>query len=495
MRKKSLSIAVLILVVFLLSSSVKVVADLAAPFRVPVLVGTAAPTATAVPQSTAVATLSFNEADPAKYILNTTVDYDAHALTVYQDIYYPNNSGLPFDRLVLAVVPNLWEGSFLLNSVSVNDIETANFSLNGQRMEIVLPAALNPGERVHLNIKYILTLPFAEQEDPGISRPRIFGYTTRQINLTNWYPFVVPFINGEWVLHEPWVYGEHLVYDLADYEVNLSFTDPENAPVVAASGYAESMGSFTRYTIDSARTFALSASRDFGVATMESGGVTLSSYYLQPFDVAGRAALEASAEAVDVYGEIFGPYPHKSLAIVMGDFNDGMEYSGFFYLSRDFYSLYDGTPANYLTFVSVHETAHQWWFEQVASDQAMQAWVDEALSTYSEHLYYENVHPDLIDWWWTYRIDFYKPKGLVDITIYEGNGFRPYTNAVYFMGAHFLEDLRGRIGEDAFFAFLKDYVSQGRGRIVTAADFFRILRTHTTTDFSDLIEKYFKNSY
>ena len=49
----------------------------------------------------------------------------------------------------------------------------------------------------------------------------------------------------------------------------------------------------------------------------------------------------------------------------MGDFNDGMEYSAFFYLSRDFYNLYDGTPANYLTFVAVHETAHQWWFEQV----------------------------------------------------------------------------------------------------------------------------------
>lgn len=495
MRRKSLPIIVVILVVFLLSSSVKVVADLAAPFRVPVLVGTAAPTATPAPQVTSEPTPSFTETDLSRYILNTTVDYDAHALTVYEDIYYLNSSGVSLDRLVLAAVPNLWEGAFLLTSVSVNDAEISNTVLTGQRMEIPLASALNPGERVHLNIKYILTLPFAEQEDPGISRPRIFGYTTRQINLTNWYPFVVPFVNGEWVLHEPWVYGEHLVYDLADYEVNLSFTDPENAPVVAASGSAEAMGSFTRYTINAARTFALSASRDFGVATMQSGDVTLSSYYLQPFETAGRAALEASAEAVDIYGELFGPYPHKSLAIVMGDFNDGMEYSAFFYLSRDFYSLYDGTPANYLTFVSVHETAHQWWFEQVANDQAMQAWVDESLSTYSEHLYYENVHPDLIDWWWTYRIDFYKPKGLVDITIYEGNGFRPYTNAVYFMGAHFLEELRLRIGDEAFFAFLKDYFAQGRGRIATSADFFRILRTHTSTDFSDLVTKYFKNSY
>ena len=45
--------------------------------------------------------------------------------------------------------------------------------------------------------------------------------------------------------------------------------------------------------------------------------------------------------------------------------------------SRDFYSLYDGTPANYLTFVAVHETSHQWWFEQVGNDQAQQPWLDE----------------------------------------------------------------------------------------------------------------------
>ena len=44
-----------------------------------------------------------------------------------------------------------------------------------------------------------------------------------RLNLTNWYPFVVPYINGEWILHEPWYYGEHLVYDAADYEVNVKF--------------------------------------------------------------------------------------------------------------------------------------------------------------------------------------------------------------------------------------------------------------------------------
>ena len=68
-------------------------------------------------------------------------------------------------------------------------------------------------------------------------------------------------------------------------------------------------------------------------------------------------------------------------------------------------------------------------------------------------------------------------------------------NATYFQGAHFLEDLRARIGDEAFFAFLQDYLAQGNGKIVTANDFFRILSTHTSTDTSDIIRQYFQNIY
>lgn len=433
----------------------------------------------------------------AKYTLNAAVDYDAHTVTVDQTILYPNQTGNQLNTLVLAVTPNLWAGSFTLSSLVIDGETVTTYSLDGQRLDVSLASFLPAGGVTEIKLQYTLALPFAEQEDPGISRPRIYGYTSRQINLVNWYPFVVPNINGEWILHDPWYYGEHLVYDAADYEVNLKFSDPASVPVVASSGVPEALpdGS-TRYTIESARTFALAASRDFQVASTVVGDVTLTSYYFPFNERGGQAALQASAQALQVFSSRYGPYPHKSLSIVMGDFNDGMEYSAFFYLSRDFYNLYDGTPANYLTFVAAHETAHQWWFEQVASDQALQPWLDETLATYSERLYYESTYPDIVSWWWSYRIDFYKPGGFVDIPIYEGQGFRPYTNAAYFQGAHFLEKLRERIGDEAFFAFIQDYLNQGRGRIVTANDFFRILRTHTgATDISDLVNQYFRSVY
>jgi hypothetical protein len=430
----------------------------------------------------------------ATYTLNTMIDYDLHTVTVDEVVLYPNHTGQNLDRLVLAAVPNLWPGSFTLTSFLVDGV-SATYTLDGQRLEVTLPSPLLPETVRMLSIQYTLALPFAEQEDPNVSRPRIYGYTTRQLNLTNWYPFVLPFINGNFVLHDPWYYGEHLVYDPADYEVNLRFTDPASTPVVASSGLPEPQDGFTRYTLTAGRTFALSASRVFQVSALQVGDVILTSYYFSFNEGSGQAALQASAEAVQAYSQRYGPYPHKTLAIVMGDFNDGMEFSAFFYLSKDFYSLYDFTPKNYLTFVAVHETSHQWWFEQVANDQALQPWLDESLATYSERIYYETYHPDMLAWWWSYRIDFYNPQGFVDIPIYDGQGFRPYTNAVYFRGAHFLEDLRGRIGDEAFFAFIRDYYTQGNGKIVTANDFFRILKTHTTVDISDLVRQYFQNAY
>ena len=493
---KKISLSFLVIIFFLSACSSNQAAEISTPteqvfLTLPVTETSAAPTETPIPTNTPLPTL-----ERARYTLNTTIDYDAHTVTVDQTILYPNLTGNQLNALVLAVTPNLWDGSFSLTGISIDGQPVTTYTLDGQRLDISLASLLPAGSTTEIKLQYTLTLPFAEQEDPSVSRPRIYGYTSRQINLVNWYPFVVTYINGEWTLHDPWFYGEHLVYDSADYEINLKFIDPATTPIVAASGVPEAQpdGS-TRYTINSARTFALAASRDFQTSSTQVGDVTLTSYYFPFNEAGGQAALQASAQALQVYGARYGAYTHKSLAIVMGDFNDGMEYSAFYYLSRDFYNLYDGTPANYLTFVAVHETAHQWWFEQVANDQALQPWLDESLATYSERLYYENTYPDLVPWWWSYRIDFYKPEGFIDIPIYEGQGFRPYTNATYFQGAYFLEKVRQRIGDEAFFAFVQDYLNQGRGKIVTANDFFNILRSHSGTDISDLINQYFRSVY
>ncbi|HET7142380.1 MAG TPA: M1 family metallopeptidase [Anaerolineales bacterium] len=426
-----------------------------------------------------------------KYTLNTTIDYDRHIVSMDETIAYPNHTGQSLDKLVLAVAPNLWPNCFSLISLSINDTPVTNYTLKAHRLGIPLPTPLAPDSVATVTLGYKLSLPFLDQAHS--LRARIFGYSDIQMNLVNWYPFIVPFIDGEWAIREPWSHGEYLVYPFADFEVNLKFTNPENVPVVAASGFAEPNGEFTRYTLTEGRAFAISASRDFQVSTMQVGDTMVYSYYLPIYQRAGLAAMNASAQAVQVFSQRFGLYPHKTLSIVMADFKDSMEFSALYFHSRSFYDLYNGTPEDYLTFVAVHETGHQWWFDQVANDQALEPWLDESLSTYSESLYYEALLPDLLPLWWSKRIDFFEPGGVINIPVYDGQNDDNYKRTVYFNGAHFLQDLRQRIGDDSFHAFLRDYYDQSRGRIVSANDFFRILDENTDVDYSDIVRGYFRN--
>ncbi|MBI5951812.1 MAG: M1 family metallopeptidase [Chloroflexi bacterium] len=464
----------------------------AAPAPMPTVVPSETPLPTNIPatSTTIPPTQVPIPARPA-YTLDTTVNYDAHKVTVNETVVYPNHSGKRLDSLVLAIPANLWQNCFYLDSIHVDGAPVTDYTLTAHRLEIPLPTPLEADSVAALTLGYRLSLPYMDQAHS--LRARIFGYSDIQMNLVNWYPFIVPIRDGEWMIRDPWSHGEYLVYPIADFEVNLKFTNPENQPVVATSGFAEPNGDSTRYTLTEARAFAISASREFQVSQMQVGETTVYSYYLPIYQRAGEAAMVASAQAIQAFSQKFGTYPHKTLSVVIADFKDSMEFSALYFHSRSFYDLYDGTPANYLTFVAVHETAHQWWFDQVANDQALEPWLDESLTTYSESIYYETLYPDMLSWWWSYRIDFFEPQGYIDIPVYDGQNDDNYKHTVYFNGAHFLQDLRQRIGDETFQAFVQDYFAQNRGGIVTGEDFFRILNQHTDADYSDIVSGYFRS--
>jgi hypothetical protein len=426
------------------------------------------------------------------YTLDTFINYDAKTVSVTQSIDYANNTGVALDDIVLAVVPNLWFGVFRLESLTIFDLLEPEYELDGQRLTIQLPDPLPPNASITIDVGYTLNPPAHNPNpDPNLVRPDIFGYTANQMNLVDWYPFIVPYDNG-WLLNRPWFYGEHLVYDPADFEVTVTFSDAARAPVVASSGVVtQTDGITTTYKLNAGRTFALSMSREYQVASAEIDSIQVNSYYLPFFEAGGKAALDATLDAIQTYTRLFGPYQHESLAVVQGQFNDGMEYDGLYFLSNAFYNLYDGTERNFLVMVAAHETCHMWWFGAVANDQANHPWLDETLATYCELLFYEDHYPDAVNWWWEYRITFHNPQGKIDNPVSTYGGFTPYTNATYRRGALFLHDLRGRMGDETFFAFLQDYYNQMTGKRATPDDFFRVLAKHNTADISDLLAEYF----
>ena len=436
-------------------------------------------TATTLPQPT-----SPSQSARTQYTLFALLDYYGHQLAVDETIAYTNQTGVSLNEIVMAVEA-MHRGGFTLEHILLNG-SPLNFDINGHRLTVYLSQPLAPNAQLTLAIRFRIDIPAKVQDKP-------YGYDgNKQVNLTDWYPFVVPYVNS-WILHDDYYLGEHLVYDAADFDVNVKTTDA--GITFATSGVEEPNGEWTRYRLYGARTFALSASDRFQMVESSVGAAAMRAYYYPGYEDEGLAILNAMVRSVGLFESLFGTYPYGSLSVVQADLNDGQEYDGLVFLATKFYNEYSGSARSNLVAIGVHEIAHQWWFGLVGSDQAMEPWLDEALCVYSEALFYQNIYPNSSDWWWQFRVNYFGPSGYVDTSIYEAPTFRAYVNAAYLNGANFMETLHYRMGNDAFFAFLKDYTSRfGRGH-ATAYDFFAVARQNTTADISDLIAAYFRIGY
>lgn len=429
------------------------------------------------------------------YDIEVTLNYDAKQASVVETIRYPNQGGEALGEIQLAIEPAFYYGTFQLESISLADgMLLSGETWEGTRLKVPLPAPLSPGASLELKIQYQLLLPTPERSVE--TRPVPFGATARQTNLVDWYPYIPPYQpDSGWLAHDQGYFGEHTVYELADFDVRLKFENPRPNLTTAASAPAVQDGDWQVYHLEAGRNFAISVSDQYEVLQGKAGDVTVISYAFPFNQGSNQQVLDTTIQAVELYQELFGAYPRSQLSAIEANFLDGMEYEGLYFLSEGFYNLYTGTPAEYLTAIAAHETAHQWWYAGVANDQAMEPWLDEALCTYAERIYYERYYPDALSWWWGYRVDYYDPRGWVDGSIYNPEGYRAYRDAVYLNGAHFLEDLRTRIGDETFFAFLKDYTMENRGKIATSAVFFETLKRHSETDISDLVSQYFQKTY
>ena len=427
--------------------------------------------------------------DPlSKYTLSAQLDYDTHLVNVDQQISYVNTTASELSELLLLVEPNSYPNGFSLGELTwENEEPISNYTLTGRELIIPLPDILSPGSAVTVNLSYQLNLP--NQNAP-------YGYTERQANLSDWYPYVPPYISSEgWLVRDDAFLGEHLAYDLAEFMVAVQLANAFSAQgrelVIAASSAPDLDGNTYHYHHSPARNFALSVSDLYQVLETQVGNVQVKSYSFPFHAQADIAALEESAKALSIFNELFGPYPHQSLSVVEADFLDGMEFDGLIFLSHAFYDYYTGDQRSNLTIIAAHEVAHQWFYGLVGNDQAMEPWLDEALSTFSEVYFYENAYPELVDWYWENRVYFHDPQGWVDSTIYEAEGYYPYRYAVYLRGALFLDELRSLMGEVAFLEFLRAYLDQYNASQVTGDDFFNLLSEHTSADLSGLIGTYF----
>ncbi|MBC8170784.1 MAG: M1 family metallopeptidase [Anaerolineae bacterium] len=417
-----------------------------------------------------------------RHTIQATMDFHAQTVVVDQVITYINRSGKTLNDFVLNIEPNRYPGAFSLFSLAQGR-QTPTFDLTGRRLLINLIEPLETSCALKLQLSFLVTVPAVSD---GVQAFKgFFGHSERQLNLGHWLPTVALRAGDEWITRQSVFVGEQEVLTDADWDVTLKVNQAGETLMVAAPGEVTQLKpNQWRYVLANSRDFTMSLSEEFTLNKVTTeNGITLELYTFPDAKVdtqggildGANHALLTGKQALETYSTLFGDYPYSRMLVIQGDFPDGMEFSSLVFVSTTWFKQFTGDPAGFLTLITVHEIAHQWWYARVGNDPALAPWLDEALATYSEFIYLEEYYPELKDWWWQFRVRDYAPDGFVDSTVYEFSSIREYINAIYLRGVLMLDALREDLGTEAFFAWLKAYASAGAGEVVTPGFLWSLL--------------------
>jgi len=424
-----------------------------------------------------------------RYQFEMTLDYSRHTAAVVQTIDYLNKSTFSLPSLLIVIPARYFPNTYQQTELSGDMV--AGFSEEGIRTTVQLTQPLEPGQRTNLRLSYNLSFP---------QREGSFGWTQRQLNLSNWYPFIPPLSSDQtWISHDPlidpanMVVGEYIVNEIADFQLTLRLA--ENLPnlLVASGATTEAIPDGMLYSLEKARGLSFSISNQFYQQQLEHNGTLIQAYVFDYQKDKAPAMLQIASQTMDLFTDIFGPYYRRQISLVSADFLHNMEMDGMVLLSSKILDFYDGTAENNLTILVPHELSHQWFYSQVGNDQAMEPWLDEALATYSEYLFYEHFYPELTVWWWDNRVHAHPHDGAVNNSIYDAGTYENYRASVYLNGAIFLHELHISMADQAFLPALKTYVEKNYLKIATETDFVDVFQAASPdVDLKAIFARYFK---
>jgi aminopeptidase N len=177
----------------------------------------------------------------------------------------------------------------------------------------------------------------------------------------------------------------------------------------------------------------------------------------------------------------FGPYPFagEKYGHVTFEWRGAMEHqtvTSFGDLFYDAWDLLDGDR------IMLHEVAHQWFGNSLGPSLWQDIWLNEGFASYCEALWVENnegTEAYLANMRGRQRIELWQGQGPVfdPMPVFPGN-------VIYDKGAWILHMLRGRLGDEAFFALLQEYAT-GADRpfgTVTTAGFIALAQDHAGDD-------------
>lgn len=450
--------------------------------------------------------------DLTEYRIDVELDEKNKTYTGWQYTTFTNTTGLPLEEIYFNLYPNAFrdlEGAPIMLTQEFTDplrydkgyidilevsIDDRNLDLlyevlgeNNTLLKVSLDNKLEPGDKIELFLGYDAKLPNVKER---------FGYGQRAMNFGNWYPILCVYDEDGWNLEPYYNLGDPFYSDVANYKVSIKTTKDM---VVASSGniVMENIKDGEKtYQIEGKliRDFAWAASPEFKVKELKADDTLVKLYYLDEKSTTVKNALKASVDSIKTFNKIFGRYPYGQYSVVMSEFPSGMEYPTFVLISNDYFN---NASKDILEQVIVHETAHQWWYGLVGNNQVKEAWLDEALTTYSEVIYSKEVYGEesARDYYqsnisngFEYGKRYLGKNQEVNRHLKDFDGWNDYSILVYTKGAMFINQIKNNYGEENLYKILNRYFEENKFHNAATDDFIRVGEEVTGSSFNDLVD-------
>ncbi len=365
----------------------------------------------------------------ATYDVAATLNWSAGTLAVSSTAMVTNNSDDAVGALTFSVLPAKI-GQMVLEQTLVGDTP-AETATSDHALIVTLPSPLGPGEQVPVRIDYSSKFG-SNSKDKQWLFAKINGIVTAY----RWIPWL-----SRAMTYERPNFGEPFITGNSE-EVTVRLTSDRQL-LYATTGKRTSVSGLTQtFVARDVRDFNFSASPSYKVASSTQGTTKVKVYYrsLDPSKL-----MSAAKRALKGFKARVGPYAWPRFTVAESHSGLGMESPALVWIPAT-------TPSSNISYLTTHETAHQWFYAAVGSDQANQPFADEALA--------EFLTRDLLG---SSRAPMCDTKRL-DRTIYD-YGASCYYDVVYIQGFNYIKAYRTRVGEEAFWAGMRDYYDSYRLRI------------------------------
>jgi len=226
----------------------------------------------------------------------------------------------------------------------------------------------------------------------------------------------------------------------------------------------------SRWEIDQpVRGLSLSAAK-YQVFETHTGKVPIYAFLLPESTYLANIYIDATAKYITTYESMFGPYPFPKFAIVENFFPTGYGFASYTLLGSQVLQL----PFIIETSLG-HEIAHSWWGNGVYSDYSQGNW-SEGLTTYvADYLFKERQSEKEGR---SYRLQMLRnyatlvnPKNDFSLSEFTSR-IDPVTKVIgYDKGAMFFHMLRKEVGEEFFWAALREIFSRHLFQKISWHDF------------------------